>query len=45
MRDRKGVDPNRRGSKEELGGVEGGETIFRIYYMRKKSIFNRRESL
>jgi hypothetical protein len=24
----------------ELGGVEGGETIIRIYYIRKESIFS-----
>lgn len=30
------------GEEEEMGGVEGGETIIRIYCM-KKSIFNKRE--
>ena len=28
---------------EELGGGDGGETIIRIYYVRKKSIFNKRK--
>jgi hypothetical protein len=36
MGDRNGVDPDRRGGREELGGVERGETIIRIYYVRKK---------
>jgi hypothetical protein len=30
MRDRKGVDSGGRGDGEELGGVEGGESISRI---------------
>ena len=42
MRDRKGVDPDRRGGEEVLGGVKGGETVIRIYRMRKESIFNQR---
>jgi len=42
MRDRKGVDPERRGGGEDLGGVKGGETVIRIYRMRKESIFNKR---
>lgn len=41
-RDRKGVEPYGRGSGVELGG-EGGETIIRIYYMRKESVLIRRE--
>ena len=40
MRDRKEVDLVVIVLGEELGGVEGGETIVRIYYMRK-SIFSR----
>lgn len=35
------VDPNGLGGREELVRVEGGETIIRIYSMRKKSIFNK----
>lgn len=31
MRDRKGVDLYGREGREELGGVEVGETIIRIY--------------
>jgi hypothetical protein len=34
-----------RGSGEELRGVEGGKTIIKIYYMRKKSIFNKRKNI
>jgi hypothetical protein len=30
MRDRKGVGLGRKEGREELGGVEGGGTIFRI---------------
>jgi hypothetical protein len=36
MRDSKAVDLDRRRGREELEGVEGGETIIWIYYMRKK---------
>lgn len=39
MSDRKGVDPSGRESGEELSGIEGEETITRIYYVRKDSIF------
>ena len=41
MRDRKGVDLDARevGGKEP-GGVEGGETVIRIYYVRKKNLFS-----
>lgn len=34
MRDIKGVDPDARGGRDKLG-VEGRESIIRIYYMRK----------
>jgi hypothetical protein len=40
MRDRKGVDQDGRGSVEDLGEVGGGETVVRVYYVKKKSIFN-----
>ena len=30
---------------EELGGVEGGETIIRIYYLRKKNLFSIKEKI
>jgi hypothetical protein len=33
MRDRKGVDVERKGGGEELG-VAGGETVFRLYEER-----------
>lgn len=39
----KGVDQDGRGVGEELGGVEGRETISRIQYMRQEYIFNRRK--
>ena len=29
------VDMDRRGGREELGGVEGEKIVFRIYYMEK----------
>jgi hypothetical protein len=41
VRDRKGVDLERRESGEELGGARGGETIVRRYCMRIESIFNK----
>lgn len=37
MRDIKGVGWD--GGRGKLGGVEGGETIVRIYYVSGKSIF------
>lgn len=37
------MDLDGRGGEEELGGKEGGETIIRIYCIRKKSIFNKRK--
>lgn len=40
MRERKGVDLEERGGKEELGGIEEGETIISIYCVRK-NIFNK----
>lgn len=33
----------RRGSREEAGGVEEGETIIRIDSIRKESIFDKRK--
>jgi hypothetical protein len=39
MRDKKGVDLDGRRGGEELGGVEGGETIIRIYYVEKNPYF------
>lgn len=35
MREKKGVDPDGRRGEEELGGVEGGTSIIRIYFVRK----------
>lgn len=42
MRDRKGRDLDGRASEEVLGGVGGEETENSLYYVRKKSIFNKR---
>lgn len=41
MRDRKGLDPDGRGSREELGWTEGEKTVTRICRV-KKSIFSKR---
>ena len=35
MRGRKGMDPEGREDGEKLGGVEEGEIIIMIYYVRK----------
>lgn len=43
IKDRNGVDPNARGGREEVGGVEEGKTLIRIYYMKKRIHFNKRE--
>ena len=34
------MDPGGRGCGEELGGVEGGKIVIRVYCMRKESIFD-----
>lgn len=34
MRDRKGVGPDERGEGEELGGIEGGESVIRVHYFQ-----------
>lgn len=34
IRHRKGVDAGGRGDGEEVGGLDGGETVIRIYYVR-----------
>jgi hypothetical protein len=39
MRERKGVHLDRKVGGEELGGVEGRETVFILYCMGKESIF------
>ena len=44
MRNRNGVDLDVSGDEEEQGGIERGKTIIRIYYERKKSIFNERKN-
>lgn len=40
MRDRNIVNLEGRGGREEVGGVERGETIHGINWMRKEPIFN-----
>lgn len=37
------MDTDGRGGVEECEGVEGGETVFKLYCMRKKSMFNKRK--
>ena len=44
MRYRKEVDPAGRRGGEDLGRTEERETVIRIYYVRKKSILNKRGS-
>lgn len=39
MRDRKRVDSDGTGGGEALEELEGGETIIRMYYVRKKINF------
>ena len=41
MTDRKGVDPEKRRGGEELGGVQGRESIIRVYCIKKDSILNK----
>lgn len=45
MRNRKWVHPDGKGSGDELGGVEWGETIIKIYYLRKRFISNKRKTV
>lgn len=40
MRDRKRMNMDGRGGKEELGGLEERETVTIIYYVINESIFN-----
>lgn len=40
MRERNGVDSKRTEDRKELGEVERGEPITRIYCVKKESIFN-----
>lgn len=43
MRDRTGLYLGGRGGREELGGVEGRETVIRLCYVRTNRMFNRRK--
>jgi hypothetical protein len=36
MKDRRGVDPDETGGGEKLGEIEGEETVFKLYCIRKK---------
>ena len=40
MRNRKGVELGWGEGRQELGGVEGGESIISIYYMRDKKLLS-----
>ena len=40
MRDSKGVDPDGRVGRVELGQVQERETVIRIYCMKKEPVFN-----
>lgn len=44
MRDRKRVDLNWRGNREELGGVDTGKTVMKICEKKRKSVFNKRKN-
>lgn len=37
-----GMDSDERGAEEELGGVREEKAIIRIYFTKKKSIFNKK---
>jgi hypothetical protein len=39
MRDRKGIDPDRRDGGKKLGGVGGKGAVNRIYYVKGKNLF------
>lgn len=45
MRDRKIVNLGGMAVEDQLGGVERGETVVKIYCMRKEYILNKREKL
>lgn len=38
------VYPEERGGGEELGEIEGGEAVIRVYYVNKESIFSKRKN-
>lgn len=44
MQNGKGVDLDGKGGREVFEEVEEGKTIPRIYYIRKVSMLNKRES-
>lgn len=36
------VDLDRSEDEKELGGIEGGKSVMRIFYVREESIFNKK---
>jgi hypothetical protein len=38
------VESEGREGGEELGGIEGGKTVIRIYDVTKESVFNKRKN-
>lgn len=43
MRNRFGVDSDGKEGGEQLRGVEGGKTVFRLCCRRKESMINKKE--
>lgn len=43
IKGRKRVCPDGKGDGKELGGGEGREIVFRLYCVRKESLFNKKE--
>lgn len=42
MKERKRIEPEVKVEREELGRVDGGEYIIRIYYTGEESIFKKK---
>jgi hypothetical protein len=38
MTERKGVNKDKRVNGEEVGGVQGGKIVFRLYYIKKSTL-------
>lgn len=45
MIDKKGLDPEKKGGRKELGVLERREHIIWIYYIIKESILNKRKNI
>lgn len=43
MSDKKGMDPSCKRGGKELGEVERGKIVIRVYYVREESIFKKME--